>query len=90
MRLSAQLAQQSLLDLLPGYVLHMEHPALRVTALFAQVKLTMSRDFAFIKVQPEICQLADAFRTLGHNRADDRFVAQTRAGLKRIAHMQLK
>src|SRR5437763_4000193 len=90
MCLAADLAQQSLLDLLPGCVSYMQHPALRVTALLAQIKLTMSQDQTFIELPPELCQHVDALRTFGHKCAHDRFVTETGAGLKRIAYVQLE
>src|SRR4029450_9149721 len=90
MRLQAQLAQQSVFDLFPGYVLHMQDPALGVTALFAKIKLAMSRNVTFIELQTEPSQLADALRTFGHNRAYDCFVTQTGSRFKRVTHVQFK
>src|SRR4030095_1045473 len=90
MRLHAQLAQQSVFDLFPGYVLHMPDPALGVTAIFSKIKLAMSRNITFIELQTELSQLADALRTLGHNRAHDCFVTQTGSRFKRVTHVQFK
>src|SRR5437899_10432738 len=50
----------------------MQHATLRVAAFFAQIKLTMSTDLALIELQAELCQLTDALRTLGYNRAHHR------------------
>src|SRR6266496_1496944 len=90
MRLSAQFTQQGVFDLFPGYVLHMQNPALGMTALFAKIKLAMSGNLTFIELQTELSQLADALRTFSHNRAYDSFVTQTRSRLKRVTHMQFK
>src|SRR5882724_2724995 len=90
MRLSAQLAQQSVFDLFPGYVLHMQDPSLGMTALFAKIKLAMSRNVTFIELQTELSQLADALWTFGHNRTYDCFVTQTGSRFKRVTHMQFK
>src|SRR5438093_13020742 len=83
MRLSAQFTQQGVFDLFPGYVLHVQNPALGMTALFAKIKLAMSRNLAFIELQTELSQLADTLRTLSHNRAYDSFITQTRSRFKR-------
>ena len=90
MRLSAQLAQQSVFDLFPGYVLHMQDPSLGMTALFAKIKLAMSRNVTFIELQTELSQLADALWTFGHNRTYDCFVTQTGSRFKRVSHVQFK
>src|SRR5882762_7824639 len=90
MRLSAQVAQQSVFNLFPGYVLHMQDPALGMTALLAKIKLAMSRNLTFIELQTELSQLVNALRTLGHNRAYDCFVTQTGSRFKRVAHVQFK
>ena len=68
----------------------MQNPALGMTALFAKIKLAMSRNLTFIELQTELSQLADALRTFGHNRAHDCFVTQTRARFKRVTHVQFK
>src|SRR4029077_3930552 len=90
MRLSAQFAQQGVFDLFSGYVLHMQNPALGMTALFAKIKLAMSGNLTFIELQTELSQLADALWTFGHNRAYDCFVTQTPARFKRFTHVQFK
>src|SRR6266513_2201340 len=90
MRLSAQFTQQGVFDLFPGYVSHMKNPALGMTALFAKIKLAMSRNLTFIELQTELSQLADALRTFSHNRAYDSFVTQTRSRFKRVTHVQFK
>src|SRR5438045_9662791 len=90
MRLSAQFTQQGVFDLFPGYVSHMQNPALGMTALFAKIKLAMARNLTFIELQTELSQLADALRTFGHNRANDCFVTQTGSRFKRVTHIQFK
>src|SRR4029450_10228633 len=90
MRLHAQLAQQSVFDLFPGYVLHMQDAAFGMTALFAKIKLAMSRNVTFIELHTEPCELADTFRPFGHNRAYDCFVTQTGSRFKRVTHVQFK
>src|SRR5207244_10590394 len=90
MRLSAQFTQQGVFDLFPGYVSHMQNPALGMTALFAKIKLAMSRNLTFIELQTELSQLADALRTFSHNRAYDSFVTQTRSRFKRVTHVDRK
>src|SRR5438876_9536866 len=85
-----EFAQQSLLDFLPGCVLHMQHAPLRVTALFAQIKLAMTRDFPLIELHAERRELPDSLRSLGHYRPDHRFVTKPRASLECISHVQLE
>src|SRR6266516_1870244 len=59
MRLPAELAQQSVLDLFSRHVPHMQHPTLRVAALLAEIEFAMARDLALIELQPKFHQLSD-------------------------------
>src|ERR1700730_10490187 len=68
----------------------MQNPALGMTALFAKIRLAMSRNLPFIELQTELSQLADALRTFGHNRAYDWFVTQTRSRFERVTDVQFK
>src|SRR5581483_4438861 len=68
----------------------MQDAALRVTAFLAEIKLAMSGNLAFIELQTDLLQFANALRTFGHNGAHDRLVTQAGAGFKRISHMQLE
>jgi hypothetical protein len=80
--------QQSLLDFLPSCVSHMQHAPLRVTALFAQIKLTMmTTDLPLIELHAELCELSDALWAFGHNRPHHRFITKTGASLECIAHV---
>src|SRR5436305_9439669 len=89
MRLSAQFTQQGVFDLFPGYVSHMQNPALGMTALFAKIKLAVSRNLPFIELQTQLSHLSDALQPFSHSRAYDYFVTQTRSPFQRVTHVQL-
>src|SRR5262249_54933261 len=61
-----------------------------MAALFAEIKLAMSRNLTLIELQTEFYKFADALWTLGYNCAHDRVVTQAGAGFERVAHVQLK
>src|SRR6266480_8051307 len=61
-----------------------------MTTLFAQIKLSMPAYLALIELQTMLRQLADAVGTFGYNLANHPFSTQSGAGLKHIAHVQLK
>jgi hypothetical protein len=68
----------------------MQHPPLRVTAFFGQIKLTMTNDLPPIELYAELRQLSDARWAFGHNRPYHRFVTKTPTGFKRISYVQLE
>ncbi len=82
--------QQNVFNLLAGYILHVQHAPLRVTAFAAKIKLTMSGDFALVKMQAKIDKFANSLRPFRYDRANSFFVTQPPACFERIAHMQLK
>src|SRR6266511_1998879 len=61
-----------------------------MTAFFTEIKLTVSRNLTLIELQTELYELADAFRTFGHNCTHNHLVTQAGASFERIAHMQLE
>ncbi len=88
MRLPTQLAQQNLLDLLAGHVLHMQDAPFGVTAFSPKIELAMTGNFAFVKLQSKIDKFMNSRRSFRHNRANNFLVAKPGAGFERVAHMQ--
>src|SRR5437762_14286502 len=88
MRLPAELAQQSVLNLFSGHVSHMQHPALRVAALLAKIEFAMTGDLSLIELQPKFHQLSDSIRAFHDNRANGRRVAKSGTCLECVAYVQ--
>src|SRR5436190_24308886 len=89
MRLSPDLAQQSVLDLLPGHVPHMEDATLRVSALAAKIQFAMARDITFIELQPKFHQLSNSIRSPPDNCANRRRLATSRPRRQSVARVPL-
>src|SRR6266480_274457 len=90
MRLPAELAQQSVLNLFSRHVSHMQHPALGVATLLAEIELAMAGGLALIELQPKFHQISDSIRTFHDNRANGRLVAKSGACLECVAYVQLE
>ncbi len=90
MRLPSQVAQQNLLDLLAGHVLHMQDAPLGMAAFPPKVELAVTGNFALVELQSKIDKFLNSCRSFGHNRANNSFVAKPGARLERVAHMQLE
>ena len=50
----------------------------------------MAGNFAFVELHSELGQILNPRRRFGHNCSDNLFVAQSRACIERVAHMELK
>ena len=85
-----ELAQQRLLDLKAGHVLHMQDPSFRMATLPPEIGLAMPGDFAIVKMEPEVHQLLNARRTFHHDRPDCRFVAQAGSCFERVLDVKLE
>ena len=92
-RLLGHRGQQGALDLAAGDVLGVEDAALGMAALSAEVQLARAvgaGNLALGKVHAQLDQLRNPRRAFLDDRADGRFLAQARAGLQRVAHVQLE
>ena len=85
-----ELAQERLLDLQPGHILHMQNAPLRVSALASQIRFAMSPDLAIVEMQSALHQFSNAFRAFHDNRPHGGFVTKPRTRFQRVAHVKLE
>src|SRR6266404_503522 len=73
-----------------GYILHVQHSALGVSAFSSKIRLTMAGNLPLVEAHPDFLQLADRFRSFGHDCAHDLLVTKSRARLECIANVQFE
>ena len=77
----------------PVMSLRVENAALGMAAFLAEVQLARAvgaGNLALGEVHAQLDQLRNPRRAFLDDRADSRFLAQARAGLQRVAHVQLE
>ena len=83
--------QQGAFDFAAGDVSRVEDATFAVTAFAPEVELVAaSGKLALVEGYTEVDEFADARGAIGNDRADDLFVAQSGAGIERVAHVQLE
>ena len=88
--IAVQFAQQRLLNLHAGHVLHMQNAPFRMAAFASQIRLAMASDLPLVEVQTELDQFSHPRRPFHDDRAHRRFVAKPRARFERVRDMKLE
>jgi hypothetical protein len=68
----------------------MQDAALRMSSFTAKIEFAVTRNLSLVEVKSEIDQVLNPRRGFSHNRADDGFIAQTRAGRERVPNVQFE
>ena len=90
-RMRGDRLQQRAFDLPPGGILRVEHPALGMAALLAQIQFgraVAGRDFAFVEVDAQVHQLLDPGRAFADHHPHRCLVTQAGARLERVRDVQ--
>src|SRR5438270_11044989 len=85
-----EFCEKGALNFPAGNVLHVQHSALGVSAFSSKIRLTMPGNLPLVEVHSDFLQLADRFRSFGHDCAHDLLVTKSDAGLECIANVQFK
>src|SRR5438105_6076259 len=85
-----EFCEKGALNFPAGNVLHVQHSALGVSAFSSKIRLTMPGNLPLVEVHSDFLQLADRFRSFGHDCAHDLLVTKSCARFECIANVQFE